>query len=226
MDGILKRSFLETLSTEELINQADFYGVDSSPDLDRDLVIEELLEIAASDTRTEEAAAEGKRAKALESVNLPKQYNITFIETIVRDPLWAFVFWEVKGADREIFETASDFSGYYLKVSPLGQIVSEEGFTVPLAPEDFAWYLGFPPTGESKELRDRRYKVELWAQRGGEEILLAATNPFRLPSLVPRIEKQEVSALDSCPLIQLSGVEDFHILRNGDRQFRIKRCGT
>lgn len=225
MDNIpITRAYLETLSTEELYGKADLYGVDTASGMDRELIIEDLLEIAVSDTEAEEEIVEEKRTRVHESVDLPKQYNITFIETIVRDPLWAFVFWEVKVAEREIFENASDFAGYYLKVSPWGQNApAEGGFTVPLAPEDSTRYLGFPPAGEKGDFRDRCYKVELCAERGGEEILLAATNPFRLPSLAPRIDKQENPGLGKYPLIQLSGAEEFHILRNGDREARIKR---
>ena len=228
MDGIsITRSYLETLTSAELIKWADHYGVDIPPGLDRIFIMEELLEIAAPDLELEEEYTEGPLVKFPESVVLPKQYNITFIETLVRDPLWAFVFWEIKGADRDIFENAADFSGYYLKVSPWGRIAPDEVFTVPLTTEDNARYLGFSPAEneEVKEAHNRRYKVELFSELGGEEIFLASTNPFKLPVLPPRIEKQESLLANKYPLLSLSGIEEFHILRNGDRQSRTKRSG-
>ena len=227
MDGIpITRSYLETLTSGELIKWADYFGLEILPGLDRIFIIEELLEIAASDMEFEEEHPEAPIKKNMESAFLPRQYNITFIETLVRDPLWAFVFWEVKGADREIFENADDFLGYFLKISPWERIAPEEIFSVPLSLEDSARYLGFPPkdgNNGADDARNRSFKVELFAEQGEEEIFLAASNPFRLPTLSPRIEKQENWLADKYPLIALSGIKDFHILKNGDRQFRAKR---
>ena len=229
MDGIvISRAYLETLSSEELIKWADHYGVDIPHDLDRVFIIEELLEMATSNMNVEEEYVEEPHVKFLESVVLPKQYNITFIESLVRDPLWAYIFWEIKGADREIYENAPDFSGYHLKISPWGRVSPDEVFTVPLTPEDNARYLGFPPADDNcteEAARKRSYKVELFAGLGGEAVFLVGTEPFRLPALSPRFEKQECGMAVKYPLIRLSGIEDFHILRNGDREYRIEKRG-
>jgi hypothetical protein len=226
MDNVpITRPYLESLTTEELIKWADLYGVDIPLGLDRVFIIEELLEIALSEVEPEEEHVEEPGKKFPESVLLPRQYNITFLEILVRDPLWAFVFWEIKSSDREVFEKAPDFNGYFLKVCPCGPS-PQEAFTVFLTPEDSAWYLGFPPAEENEKTKERDYKIELYAERGGEEIMLAATNPFRLPALCPRIERQEDHGLNKYPLIQLSGIDDFHILRNEDRQLRSKQHGN
>jgi hypothetical protein len=55
--------------------------------------------------------------------------------------------------------------------------------------------------------------------------MLVATDPFKLPDLCPRIEKHEERGL-KYPLIQLSGIDGFHILRNEDRQLRSKQHGN
>jgi hypothetical protein len=223
----MTRPYLESLTTAELIKWADLYGVDIPSGLDRIFIIEELLEIVSAEVETEDEHIEEPVKKFPVSVVLPKQYNITFLEILVRDPLWAFVFWEVKSSDKEIFEKAPDFNGYFLKVCPLERNAVQETFTVPLMPEDSAWYLGFPPAEENDkgQAADRYFKVELYAERGEEEIMLAVTDPFRLPALCPRIEKQEDHGYNKYPLIQLSGIDDFHIMRNGDRQLRSKRHG-
>jgi hypothetical protein len=230
MDSVpITRPYLESLTTEELVKWADLYGVDIPFGLDRIFIIEELLEIALADVEIEEDEyIEETGKKYSGAVALTKQYNITFLEILVRDPLWAFVFWEIKGSDREIFEKDPDFNGYFLKVCPWGnRTVLQEAFTVPLTPEDSAWYLGFPPADkdEKGQALERYYKIELYAERGGEEIMLVATNPFRLPVLCPRIEKQEAPGNNKYPLIHLSGIDDFHILRNGDHQLRSKLHG-
>ncbi|GHU64456.1 DUF4912 domain-containing protein [Spirochaetia bacterium] len=215
-DPVLTRPYLESLATDELIRLADFLGFDIPPGLDRVFVIEELLELTAEEEGTTEDDEEETPLKAdlsdtgfFEAVALPRQYNITFLEVIIRDPLWAFVFWELKGSDKEIFEKAPDFDGYYLKVSP--QNGDRDGvFYVPVGIDDTAWYLGFPAT------ETRRYIVELCAGRGGE-ISLVSSSAFTLPSLPGRLcTGDEV-------LRRLSGMEDFRILRSGDRVSRVKK---
>ncbi|MCL2477927.1 MAG: DUF4912 domain-containing protein [Treponema sp.] len=215
---------METLTTSELVKLADVHGVDIPLGLDRIFIIEELLELAAFDMEIDEEYTEEPQSRLIESASLPKKYNITYLEVLVRDPLWVYVYWEVKGADREVFDRALDFNGYFLKVSPWGRTAPDEIFTVPLNSDDNARYLGFPPAEDNTEILHRSYRVELFAERGGDEILLAASNPFKLPILSPRIDRKEKD--DNSPLINLSGIKNLHILRNGDREFRTKKNGS
>jgi hypothetical protein len=232
------RISLESLTTDGLIKLADLYGLDIPPGLDRLFIIEELLEIASEDEE-DEGPQEGSLVLGtsfLEPVPLPKQYNITFIEVMIRDPLWIFVFWEVKGFDKEVFEKSPEFGGYYLKVSPweesrrnFPRSEGEAVFTIPVENGDTARYLGFPPAGEAEDDQDNRLKVELCARRGAGEFILAVSNPFRLPSL-PRLPagtgQRENCKRYKNPLIRLSGSGDFHILHNLDRLSRLKKGGN
>jgi hypothetical protein len=215
MDEIsLDRCFLERLSTDELIKLADTYGVDIPPDLARIIIIEELMELA-SDNKGEEQKSPPLREKHLsDTAPLPKQYNITFIEVLIRDPLWAFALWEINANDKEWYERSDDFGGYFLKVSPVGGdavAMADRSFTVSVGNSDNAWYLGFSPAGGS-------FKVELCVLRGETTEVLAVSRPFYMPLLLNPLENGKENAL-----IYLSGVEDFPILRNTDRSFRIKR---
>jgi hypothetical protein len=219
-DTVLTRPYLESLATDELIRMADIRGFDIPPGLDRIFIIEELLETAfeeeAVEDEEEESPLKADFADAgfFEAVALPKQYNITFLEVIIRDPLWAFVFWELKGSDKEAIEKAPDFNGYYLKVSP--QNGDKEGvFFVPVGIDDTAWYLGFP-AGDEAERKTRRYVVELCADRGGEASLVSSP-AFTLPGLPGRFIAGDEA------LRRLSGAEDFRILRSGDRLSRVKK---
>ena len=242
---------LESLTTSELIRMADNLGIDIPPDLDRIFIIEELLEITSSERSAGDSsdtadsfiseissasngthAADMENSGLIESVPLPRQYNITFIEVMIRDPFWAFVFWEIKAQDKDQFEKSPDFEGYYLKVSPwVGspdddhppdsvrrKIKTEGVFTVPVSTSDTAWYLGLSPAVQRKSnLTQCLYKVELCASLRGEETVLAVSSLFRLPLL------HDAAHWDN-PLIRISGYEDFHILRNNERLFRTKKC--
>ncbi|MDR2518877.1 MAG: DUF4912 domain-containing protein [Spirochaetaceae bacterium] len=233
----LIKSRLERLTTCELTALAEQEGIDIPAGLDRIFIVAELLEAAASAAAVQNGAGKmpplEEAAAIPEPVLLPKQYNITFIEVLIRDPLWAFAFWEIKGADRESREKAPDFGGYCLRVSAIADIgglppmppgpagqqprqpkkqplkQKEDSFTVPIGAADTAWYLGFSPEGG-------RFVVELCAVLGGKDTALAASRPFTLPKLAnPPYVKD---ALYDNPLIRLSGAEDFQVIRNRDRR--------
>jgi hypothetical protein len=220
----LTRDGLNSLSTSELVKLADTYDIDIPPGLERVFIIEELLDTVQEDNELEEGEnSPVSGADFPETAELPKQYNISFLEVMVRDPLWVFVFWEIKSHDKEIHEKAPDFGGYFLRVIPLewNQTARKENpFTVPVGMDDNAWYLGFPPA-------EGRYQVELCVLRGDEEIVLVVSRPFMLPRLLnrPKImagtdSPDNIPDVYHNPLARLSGAEDFPVIRNADRLSR------
>jgi hypothetical protein len=218
----ITKVYLDSLSTGELEKIADRYDIDVPPGLERIFIIEELLDMARQEENPEEGAEQSVcLADFPETAELPKQYNITFLEVMIRDPLWAFVFWEVKGHDKEIHEGAPDFGGYCLRVIPLGGNQGqsrEKPFTVFVGMNDRAWYLSFPPA-------EGRYQVELCVLRGDEEIVLAVSRPFMLPRLLSRPDVKAgddflVAGVYRNPLARLSGAGDFPVIRNVDRLSR------
>ena len=223
-----RRPYLESLTTFDLIKIADGEGIDIPPGLDRIFIIEELLEAWSEDGEDIPEEPEMMDTVLVESVPLPKQYSITFIEAIVRDPLWAFVFWEVKSQEKEEYEKCDSFNGYYLRVSPLNNGIentpegNEEKFTVPIGNDDTTWYIGFSPEFKNQG----RYMVELCVDVYGRDTVLAASNPFKVPGLPEppsQTEKKENGGLFSNPLMRLSGYGDFAVLNKMERMSRSKR---
>ena len=238
MEGIpLTRAHLESLTTNDLLDIADDLGVDVPDNPDRVLLIEELLDITSQEENGVPCSWESEMTDSvlIESVPLPKHYNISFIEVMIRDPLWAFVFWEIKSSEKEQFEKAVDFEGYCLKVSrlkePDDQKCYERFYTVPVKPEDTAWYLGLSPASPEEAIgfEHCQYKVEFCASIGGIESVLAVSNSVRLPGLpelpsgAGKQETIEVNCAGGNQLIRLSGYGDFHVLRKNERQLRIKK---
>jgi hypothetical protein len=223
----LARPYLDSLTTQELARMADDRGIDIPAGLERIFIIEELLDYERAEKaerETEESLTEFP--DCLETAPIPRQYNITFIDVMVRDPLWAFVFWEVKEHDRESFEKNPDFSGYFLRVSPEGRGNSpgDLSFTVQIDGGDAGRYLGFseyPPEG----FRDEAFQVELCAGLGGAWEVLAVSRSFRLPRLQKlTVSEQENALPPSLPV--LSGLNEFPILRSADRMSRLRFSGA
>lgn len=210
------RTHLETLSTGELIKLADSNGIDIPHGLERIFIIEELLDYYS--TSEEETGEEIQIDPSIpETAALPKQYNFSFIEVLIRDPLWIFAYWEIKGQDREMYENSGDFKGYCLRVVPLNEDDTEDkekSFTVPVEKEDCARYLGFAEQSQG------RYIVKVGVMLGASEVQIAASAPFYIPHL---IEKENILAMTDKPLVRLSGVQDLLIIKSAERQHKIKR---
>jgi hypothetical protein len=238
-DHRLTWPYLESLTTGELAVLADNLGIEIPPALERNFIVEALIEASFEDEYELEEQEPLDEADFLEPVQLPHQYNITYIDVLIRDPLWVFAFWEIKGHDREIHEKAPDFGGYFLRVQavPPSRLRSgyerpeDTSFTVPVGIDDTAWYLGFSPAsagttgisaagfGKAGGGRAACLQVELCVLRDTESEVLAVSKTFRLPSLLAAAP----SDIPLDPLCRLSGLDDLPVLRNGDRLSRTLR---
>jgi len=204
--------FLERLSTDELVVLAEQNGLDIPFGLERAFIIEELLCIDRNGI--------GKNGEDSSPPVVPRQHSLSMIEVLVRDPLWAFVFWEIRDYDQRLYETTEDFEGYCLRVLPLKEDTQQPdmaaSFTVDVGTQDNSWYLGFPPDSGCF------FKVELCVHREEKYIALASSRPFKMPRLIGtrRGACGEIQALYQNPLAQLSGIDRFPLIRSMDRQFR------
>jgi hypothetical protein len=222
----VSRSYLESLSTGELIKIADEYGIDVPVGLERIFIIEEILESAQSLSNNSNEHIINEDIKinlsGSETAPLPKQYNISFIDVIIRDPLWVFVFWEIKKHERESHENAADFNGYFLRIIPVNegeaeQRIKENSFTVSIGVEDNARYLGF---SEYNLKNSGHFIIKLGVIRGDFEFPIASSQVFSLPKLY---DNEKTSSLSHNPLINLSGIHDLLITKNTDRNLKGKR---
>jgi len=215
------RHWLESLSTEQLIKLADSYGVDIPPGLERIFIIEEILDVSDTDYNENSEEIEVNEDYP-ETAPLPSRYNISYIEVIIRDPLWVFAFWEVKKHDRELHETAEDFDGYCLRVIPLDKNGKEKKpgenpFTVSVGAEDSGRYLGIV---EHSTQDNDSYIVQLCVNKGNILLQIAASKPFSLPK---PYTNEIIADMERNPLIHLSGARDLLIIKNMDRQSAVKR---
>jgi hypothetical protein len=206
---------LESLSTPELIDLAAQYGLDIPSGIERAFIIEELLYYDHATVNGNHHDAQKDEFK--EFAVLPRQYHVSFVEALIRDPLWVFVFWEIKTHDRNAYEKAEDFEGYCLKITPLNEETLEPGgaaFIVTVDGDDHGRYLGFPPED------GRCFKVEFCLLKGDNCTVIAESRPFTLPRLIEPKRDEFVQAVYRNPLALLSGVERFPLIHSEDHLVR------
>jgi hypothetical protein len=205
----LIRPYLDSLTTQELVRRADACGIDIPPGLERIFIIEELLDHAREEAEEDEEDLE-EAPDYLETAPIPRRYNVTFIDLVIRDPLWVFLFWEVNEHDEAVCTTDPDFSGYCLRVQAHAGSVNKYSFMIQIGPDDTARYLGF----SEYPARQGEFRVELCADLNGRIEVLAVSKLFRFP----RIPGTLISGGEEAPpLVTLSGLNDFPILHDTER---------
>lgn len=93
----LSRSNLETLTSSQLIELADEYGIDIPDNLNRQFIIVELLEVAKEideNSNYKETITVTDASPDQMPQELPSSYNETKIDVILRNPVSLFVFWD------------------------------------------------------------------------------------------------------------------------------------
>ena len=67
-----------------------------------------------------------------QSTNLPDGYNETNISCVLRNPVWAFVFWDISDTDMNMLSSLPDYS-LFLRVCILvsdKELVPQESFEI------------------------------------------------------------------------------------------------
>lgn len=116
----LTRSHLETLSSADLIDLADDYGIDIPENLTRHFVIVEILDTLAEYTQKKEPEIRESKNE-VKLLELPSSYNENRIIAVLRNPVWCYVYWDFKEEDyNSIFELPS-FSSFVIRVLYYGE---------------------------------------------------------------------------------------------------------
>ena len=211
---------LDALSLEELYTLADKTGLDLPPGLERPFVVEEILGALEDDsadrraTQGEAVHIDEKKYSGLRMGDvvadfdfdepISARYNETMIRAIVRDPSWAFAYWDISDSELEALKGEEPTAGLFLRVAEIGPAEARrEYFDIPVADNDLQWYINLPRSGV-------RFHIDLCARRpaqGGRIRVLARSNEAESPrqSLAAPAKAFEVPTYE---LLALSGVED------------------
>lgn len=217
-DSRLTRAKLETLSSAELLEIADEYGIDAPDDLNRQFIIGDLLELAGE-------LEDGSRKKEKdtivlsngeeETINLnvlPDSYNETKINVILRNPVSLFVWWDLN--EWTIKKIRSERSDLRLAVYFFDALQDEKPadmFDIQLSLEDREQYVIIP--GSKKIVR-----VDLISDTLGQNDILAHTEKIVLPKGGALMASKPGEKLNVSRIMELSGAAE--LLRKHYNSYR------
>lgn len=127
---------------------------------------------------------------------LPERYNETKITLLLRDPQWAFAYWDIQDTLLHAYKRKPGFDKMFLRVYELspGDLAMKvlDFFDIPVKLSDTQWYINLPRAG-------RDYYLELMVLLQGEEKSLCRSNIITSPkkTILDAVhEVREASSLD------------------------------
>ena len=214
----MTRERLQSFSLEDLKRIARQEGLEAVEGLDQGALLELILE-AFEDSRrereqesslpilgeerkyelTQDEELSGEPA-GLDDLPLPPRYNETRVVPLVRDPHWAFAYWDIEETKARTVRKTPRFESLLLRVRTEGDILFDNAnpwFDIPIQFSDSGWYIYLP-------YPDCTYTLELGYAAGGKYHLLCRSQPIHTPReaaeegkrLDRRIGPQEEAAED------------------------------
>ncbi len=210
---------LEALSLEALQEIANGNEISFSPNTNKEALIELILEEEEeekSDRANSNNAAMRVKEKKFDIIKdeaetdssefeLPESYNETKITLLLRDPLWAFAYWDLKQSDVARIENLPDAT-LLLRVYQVDENAKKASgrtvpFEIPVKLADRRWYINLPKTG-------LKYSLEYIVQDGQDEWVLCESNSVESPTIT-------VNSTDNTPgdelfrtILAVSGLQD------------------
>lgn len=148
-DREITRAFLETLSFSDLVKVVDEYGIDVPEDLNRTFLIGEILEVVSdmdNSMHQQEMIISDDEYVAEENEIGVRSYNITEVQIMLRNPAWAFVYWNISDSDRISLDKAF-ISQMMLRISSFSekdQIKPDDFFDIQISKDDDGQYVLLP----------------------------------------------------------------------------------
>ncbi|HTX72062.1 MAG TPA: DUF4912 domain-containing protein [Rectinemataceae bacterium] len=217
---------LESLSLEALCALAEKMGLDLPAGLDRPFVVEEILDALVEDSEDRRSAGDEAvhvdekkySGSELDGLDAPKddvpglesRYNETTIRALVRDPSWAFAYWDVSDSERAALAGEESAAPLFLRVVDLSSGCEDaacEHFDIPVSADDQQWYINLPHGG-------MRFRIDLCTRKAGNHSARARTLARSNILSSPRQELHPgPGGIDqsSARLLNLSGISDLRI---------------
>ena len=147
---------------------------------------------------------------------LPAKYNESRIVLLLRDPAWAFSYWDMKDTDVKKLKAEPGFAGVYLRVHELESELftgsnSVDFFDIPIQFSDSKWYINLPKQGTN-------YCLQLYCLIHEGVRVLATSNVIRVPRGGISDEWGRGDSIDPYDmLIALSVIENLGVSSFGEK---------
>jgi hypothetical protein len=228
----MHRHSLSDASYEALLRLADTYGAEVPEDVTRDDLEESVAEaieewkaehrqLNSDSVRVEETKYEIQVESEIaqgteEETELPETYNETRVVLMLRDPSWAFAYWDLKGSDRARFSRSEDFEALFLRVysmedPELAVAKARARFEIPVTLLDNRWYFNLPD-------QETYYRIVLVAVIDGKEEQLAVSNAVSVPRGMVAEDNADQSA--DTPMYEIlaqTGIQHLDVVTSGKR---------
>ena len=231
---------LSDASYEALLRLADTYGAEvpeSATRAELEDIVEDAIEewrqeqsdrssspIRAEESKFELLAEEARRETAV-STELPDRYNETCVVLMLRDPSWAFAYWDLSDGDRGALTGTESFEALLLQVHSMDDESedvsrSSDHYEIPVSLLDNRWYLNLPD-------QDRLYRLALVARVDAVDSVLAVSNLIAVPRGTvaddpaddaddePETGRSGVSSQSVDEIIAQTGIRDFDVMAAG-----------
>jgi hypothetical protein len=183
----MTRERLQSIPLEELTALARHAGLETSEPADRTELIEALVEsyeelrqereegnspsVRVEEKKYEVSADEELEPSGVDPFPVPARYNDTGVVLMIRDPHWAFAYWDIEEQKVQRIREDPNFEQLVLRVNDCQPSTS---FDIPIQWEDASWYIYLPNP-------DCDYSLELGYLSAGRFKLLARSNQIRTP---------------------------------------------
>ena len=110
---------------------------------------------------------------------IPEHYPKTSIQLLLRDPYWAYAYWDINQFDLKTLLEKNPEQLFFLRVYEMMSKTSDihdslSSFEIPVKAEDSSWYINLPNPG-------RRYQVDLISVTEEEEMLYCRSHLIESP---------------------------------------------
>ncbi|MCL1818429.1 MAG: DUF4912 domain-containing protein [Spirochaetaceae bacterium] len=189
------RERLAALSDGSLRDLARKEGLEAPQDVARILLIDLLLEVLEEEYKEENSQNNDsvriqqikydlpyseKNRKENGEAAFPERYNDTRLVLLLRDPFWAFAYWDIRGGTLKSVKKENEAETVVLRVLRLKGSPPEPGsivdsFDIPLGLADSSRYINIPR-------QDALYRAVLVLQGKTWEKQLVASNTVQVPA--------------------------------------------
>lgn len=146
----INRVQLERFSYNELKDIADEYGIDVPESFNRNFLIGEILKCAEEAENEDDSSEmifvdEALYPKKTDDVPI-RSYDSTEVEIILRNPAWAYIYWNISDADRHSLDDAF-ISDMHIRVNSFSereQGKPDEFFDISISKKDTGQYVLLP----------------------------------------------------------------------------------